>query len=127
MARVLVVDDAATIRLYHRRVLERAGYEVDEAVNGLEALEKALSGGYDLYVVDVNMPQMDGFSFVRRLRGLQGVKQVPVVVVSTEGDERDRQAALDAGANYYLVKPAKPQELASLAALLTGGCDDTVA
>jgi len=69
---ILIVDDAATVRMYHRSILEEACYAVTEAVNGLEALEKAASApGYrpfDLYLVDVNMPQMDGYGFLRALR-----------------------------------------------------------
>ena len=71
--RILVVDDAATVRMYHRKVLRDAGWTVDEAMNGLEALEKALANEaespYDLYVVDVNMPKMDGYGFLQALRG----------------------------------------------------------
>ncbi len=66
--RVLVIDDAALVRLYYRDALEGAGFEVDEALNGLEALEKLLTTPADLLIVDVNMPQMDGFTFLRTLR-----------------------------------------------------------
>ena len=66
--RVLVVDDASLVRMYYRDALERAGYEVDEALNGLEALEKLHEGAADLLIVDVNMPQMDGFTFLKVLR-----------------------------------------------------------
>jgi two-component system chemotaxis response regulator CheY len=71
-------------------------------------------------VVDINMPKMDGYSFVRELRRLQDVPQVPVMMVSTEAQVQDASAAQDAGANTYLVKPAKPQELVLTAALLLG-------
>ena len=64
--RVLVVDDASLVRLYYRDALERAGFEVDEALNGLEALEKLLVAPVDLLIVDVNMPQMDGLTFLQR-------------------------------------------------------------
>jgi two-component system chemotaxis response regulator CheY len=72
MKHVLIVDDAATVRLYHRKLLASAGWQIDEASNGMEALEKVMkqsaSEPFDLYVVDVNMPRMDGYSFVRELR-----------------------------------------------------------
>ena len=68
MKRVLIVDDAALVRAYYRQALERAGYEVDEALNGLEGLEKVLMQPFDLAIVDVNMPQMDGITFLRTLR-----------------------------------------------------------
>src|SRR6187551_4072917 len=66
--RILVVDDANLIRRFYRDALERAGFEVDEALNGVEALEKVLSKTYDLAIVDVNMPQMDGLTFLKVLR-----------------------------------------------------------
>ena len=123
-ANILVVDDANTVRLYHRKVLNDAGWQVDEAVNGVEALEKALNRpadqGFDLYVVDVNMPRMDGFSFVRELRRQPVVRQSPVLMVSTEGQAHDAAAALEAGANGYLVKPPRPSELMLAAALMLG-------
>jgi two-component system chemotaxis response regulator CheY len=121
---VLVVDDAATVRLYHRKMLGDAGWHVEEAGNGLEALEKVSARGagdrFDLYVVDINMPKMDGYTFVRELRRLDAALQAPVMMVSTEAQAQDASAALDAGANAYLVKPARPAELVLTAALLLG-------
>jgi DNA-binding NarL/FixJ family response regulator len=114
---ILVIDDAATVRLYHRKVLGDAGWQVDEASNGVEALEKVLNGApseaFDLYIVDVNMPKMDGFSFVRELRRQAQVRQSPVLMVSTEAQAHDAAAALDAGANGYLTKDSAADELVS--------------
>ncbi len=124
MNRILVVDDAATVRMYHRKILGDAGWHIEEAINGLEALEKvhtvSADQPFDLFVVDINMPKMDGYTFVRELRRLADVPQVPVMMVSTEAQVQDATAAQDAGANCYLVKPAKPQELVLTAALLLG-------
>ena len=124
MKRILVIDDAATVRLYHRKLLADAGWHTEEAVNGLEALEQVQAQGDDLsfqlYVVDVNMPCMDGLRFVRELRRLAPRHQAPVVMVSTEAQPHDARAALDAGANTYLVKPARPGVLKLTAALLLG-------
>jgi len=124
MRRILVVDDAATVRMYHRKILGDAGWATDEALNGVEALERvhAQEGedAFDLYVVDVNMPRMDGYSFVRELRRLDGRHQAPVMMVSTEAGSRDANAAFDAGANCYLIKPARAAELVLTAALLLG-------
>lgn len=121
---ILVVDDAATVRMYHRKMLGDAGWSIDEAVNGVEALEKVANQPkdqpFDLYVVDVNMPKMDGYTFVRELRRQAQVQQTPVLMVSTEAQAHDASAAQDAGANCYLVKPAKPAELVLTAALLLG-------
>ena len=126
-AQILVIDDAATVRMYHRKMLGDAGWQIEEAVNGVEALEKVANqpkdSPFDLYVVDINMPKMDGYSFVRELRKLQDVPQAPVMMVSTEAQVQDATAAQDAGANCYLIKPAKPQELVLTAALLLGDGD----
>lgn len=116
---ILIVDDAATVRMYHRAILEEAGYAVAEAVNGIEALEKTAAGSYDLYLVDVNMPQMDGFGFLRALRAQDG-PQAPAIMVSTEAEDGDRRQAFGAGANHYLVKPARPQQLLRTVGLLLG-------
>jgi two-component system chemotaxis response regulator CheY len=122
--RILVVDDAATVRMYHRKLLGDAGWHTDEAINGVEALERVhaqdADAPFDLYVVDINMPRMDGYSFVRELRKLDTRHQAPVMMVSTEARSQDASAAYDAGANCYLVKPARPAELVLTAALLLG-------
>jgi two-component system chemotaxis response regulator CheY len=121
MKQILVIDDAATVRMYHRQILTEGGFAVDEAINGIEGLEKALSKRYDLYVVDVNMPKMDGYSFLREIRSRADVYQAPAVMVSTEEEEKDRYAALLAGANFYMTKPSRPDELLRAASLLSGG------
>lgn len=121
---ILVIDDAATVRMYHRKMLGDAGWQIEEAVNGLEALEKVASQprdqAFDLFVVDINMPKMDGYTFVRELRRLGPVGQAPVLMVSTESQSQDSSAAQEAGANCYLIKPAKPSELVLTAALMLG-------
>jgi two-component system chemotaxis response regulator CheY len=104
-AKILVVDDAPVVRLYHRHILEQAGYEVAEAENGLVAIEMALQGAFDLAIVDVNMPVMDGYAFMHRLRATSGISAMPALMISTEATAQDRARAVEAGANAYLVKP----------------------
>jgi two-component system chemotaxis response regulator CheY len=107
--------------LYCRDVLERAGFEVDQAINGLEAMEKVLATTFDLVIVDVNMPRMDGMSFVRALRRSDpAVASLPTLIVTTEAARQDRDDARAAGANYYLVKPVSEADLIRHAAVLTG-------
>ena len=121
MKRVLIVDDAALVRAYYRQALERAGYEVDEALNGLEGLEKVLMQPFDLAIVDVNMPQMDGMTFIRTLRGKElPMAAMPVLVTSTEAKEHDIAAARAAGANFYLTKPISQEKLIEHVVLLCG-------
>jgi two-component system chemotaxis response regulator CheY len=119
MKRILIIDDAATVRMYHRNILQAAGYEVEEAINGLEALEKALQSPFDLYLVDVNMPKLDGYAFLRELR-TQDVAQAPAIMISTEASGADRSQAYAAGANLYMVKPIQPEQLLAPIALLLG-------
>ena len=118
---VLVVDDASLVRLYYRSTLEKAGFHVEEAMNGLEALEKLLTTSVDMLIVDVNMPQMDGFSFLEALRQKEGaLAGIPALVTSTESGTADFDAARAAGANFYLVKPIDPGTLVEFAAMFCG-------
>jgi len=119
--RVLVIDDAALVRLYYRGALESAGFHVDEALNGLEALEKLLMTPVDLLIVDVNMPQMDGFTFLEALRRLElPLGATPALITSTESGPQDFEAARAAGANFYLVKPVASEQLVAYAVAISG-------
>jgi two-component system chemotaxis response regulator CheY len=118
--RILIVEDAATVRMYYRGILESSGYVVEEAMNGIEALEKALDAHFDLYVVDVNMPKLNGYGFLNELRR-QEIPQKPAIMVSTEAAPGDETAAYRAGANGYLIKPVQPAQLLTYTRLMLGG------
>lgn len=119
--RVLVVDDSSLVRLYYRDVLEKSGYDVDQAMNGLEAMERVLAQPFDLLIVDVNMPKMDGFSFVRELRRSDSkAAALPVLIITTEAGREDAEEARAVGANFYLVKPVSEAGLRDHVAVLTG-------
>jgi two-component system chemotaxis response regulator CheY len=121
LKRILIVDDANLARLYYRDALERAGYAVDEAMNGLEALEKLLISSVDLLIVDVNMPKMDGLTFLRSLRRQPlPLSATPAVVISTEAGPTDIAAARAAGANFYLVKPVAQAALTGYVGMFCG-------
>lgn len=118
---ILVVDDASLVRLFYRSVLEAAGFRVEEALNGLEALERLLLLPADLLIVDINMPQMDGLTFLTTLRQRAlPLAAIPALITSSEAKQQDFDAARRAGANFYLVKPIDEQMLVEFAALLTG-------
>ncbi|HEX4269410.1 MAG TPA: response regulator [Steroidobacteraceae bacterium] len=118
---ILVVDDGALVRVYYRSILQEAGFRVEEALNGLEALETLLATEVDLLVVDINMPQMDGLTFLRTLREKDGpIASIPALVTSTEAAAADFAAARAVGANYYLVKPVEPAQLVEFARMLCG-------
>lgn len=119
--RILVVDDARLVRNFYRSILEKDGYVVDEALNGLEGLEKLLLVPVDLLIVDINMPKMDGLTFLRTLRSAEGAESTtPALMTSTEAKVSDKEAARQAGANFYLVKPIKPEALVEHVGLLIG-------
>lgn len=120
MARVLVVDDASTVRMYHCSELEKAGFETEAAANGLEALERCLETRYELLVVDINMPVMDGYAFLEALRSHPDAPSAfsPVVMVSTEDQATDADRAYAAGANVFLTKPVEGELLGSWARML---------
>ena len=119
--RVLVIDDATLVRRYYRTALESAGFEVAEALNGVEALEQLLAARFDLLVVDVNMPQMDGLSFLETLRAKSlPLSSTPALVISTESAPQRITAASAAGANFYVVKPLHAEGLVQYASLFCG-------
>jgi two-component system, chemotaxis family, chemotaxis protein CheY len=127
-SRVLVVDDAATVRLYHSQLLTVAGFEVSEAVNGLEAVEKAMTTDFDLFLIDVNMPTMNGYACVEALRGESVGTTAPIVMISTEDQADDADRAYAAGANLYMVKPVHGDRLVRMVGILTAAAalPDTV-
>ena len=119
--RILVVDDSSLVRLYYRNALEAAGFDVEQAINGIEAMEKVLAQAFDLVIVDVNMPRMDGLSFMRALRrGAPEVATIPALIISTESGQQDIDDSRNAGANFYLVKPVSDLDLIRHVAALTG-------
>jgi two-component system chemotaxis response regulator CheY len=120
MPNVLIIDDSATTRMFYRATLESAGFAVDEAANGFEGLEKTMLAPFDLVIVDINMPKMDGLEFLAELRRREEVRSLPAIVISTQQRAQDRARAHAAGANAYVVKPINPQALVAYGRLMTG-------
>ncbi len=118
--RILVVDDSITMRLFYRAVLDAAGFDVDEAANGMEGYEKSLTHEFDLLIIDINMPKMDGYTMIRAIRSDAAVRKVPALFVSTESGGTDAALAFEAGGNFYLVKPVDPVELTDVVRLMSG-------
>ena len=112
--KVLVVDDSLTIRVYHSSLLKSFGFEVDTAENGMDALEKIMSKKYDLILSDINMPVMDGYEFVKRLRKLDNYKLTPVVFVTTLESDEDRKKGFMSGATLFIVKPIDNEVLKNI-------------
>jgi len=120
MPNVLIIDDSSTTRLYYREILEGVGFGVDEAINGIEGLEKTMVQSFDLILVDLNMPKMDGYTFLDQLRRGHDLRGVPAIMISTQAREADLSKAYAAGANAYLVKPVRAAALADHCLLMTG-------
>ncbi len=107
MAQAMVIDDSRAIRMILSRTLERLGYQVAQATNGKDALEQIHREGSQvaLFLVDWNMPEMDGLTFVKALRCESQYVSTPVMMVTTETEADQMGAALEAGANEYVIKP----------------------
>ena len=118
MTRVMVVDDSKTVRMYHGSLLKEMGYEVVEAENGMEALERSLEGDIALYLVDVNMPIMDGYSFVQEIRKESAYQTTPIIMITTQAHDEDRTEAFKVGANLFETKPIKPEVLKNYLSIL---------
>ena len=115
-SRVLVVDDSPTIRRMVQAALRPiAGLVFSEAGNGLEAIERLAGAAPALVILDLNMPDMHGVDVLKFVRRHQGGREVPVIVLTTRGDDQSRDTALSAGATQYLTKPFAPQVLLSAA------------
>jgi two-component system, chemotaxis family, chemotaxis protein CheY len=127
MQRILIVDDSATIRKMVRTSLhELEGAEFIEAGTGLEAIEHLALGPISLMVLDLNMPDMHGIDVMKFVRGHKPYKDVPIIVLTTRGDESSRQTAVEAGATTYLTKPFVPQVLSNTARALIDHSGDRV-
>ncbi len=118
MATVMVIDDSKTVRSYHKSILNELGIDVVEAENGMEALERSLDREIGLYLVDVNMPVMDGYSFVAEVRKQPRSQVTPVIMITTQHEEVDRTEAYKVGANLFETKPIRPERLKAYVRLL---------
>lgn len=101
---ILVVEDSITTRLLIKNILTSAGYEVKTAVDGMEALETLQKQTFDLIVTDIEMPRMDGFSLLEKVRSLPQMKEIPIIICTALGSSSDRKRGIDLGANAYLDK-----------------------
>ena len=111
MARILAVDDSAAMRQMVGLTLTGAGHQVEQAVDGVQALQIADRQKFDLVITDVNMPNMDGITLVRELRARAGYRFVPLLVLTTEATVERKQQGKAAGATGWLVKPFNPDRL----------------
>ncbi|MFZ5811789.1 MAG: response regulator [Thermodesulfobacteriota bacterium] len=118
---ILIVDDSKTVRNLVAFIMKKEGFKVTAAEDGLDGLEKLYSEQkIDLIISDINMPRMDGITFIKTVREQDAYRDIPIVVLSTEGQENDIQRGLSIGANLYLVKPAQPEMMVKNIKMLLG-------
>lgn len=108
MARILIVDDEPKITELIKKYASFEGHETDEAYDGMAAIEKCRNGSFDIVVMDIMLPELDGFSAVKEIRKFS---DVPVIMLSARGEEYDKIHGFEVGADDYLVKPFSPKEL----------------
>ncbi|WP_419731188.1 response regulator [Lichenicola sp.] len=118
--RVMTVDDSRTIREMVAFTLRRAGFDVSEAADGFKALEALKITPTDVIITDLNMPNMDGVALIRALRADPKWRTVPILMLTTESDDRKKLAGKAAGATGWLVKPFDPQKLIDVVKRVTG-------
>ena len=117
---ILIVDDSKTVRNLVAFIMKKEGFTVTTAVDGMDGLEKLYSTPVDLVISDVNMPRMDGFTFIKNVREQEAYRDLPIVILSTEGQEKDIQQGMNLGANLYMVKPAQPDKMVKNIRMLLG-------
>ncbi|ATL91423.1 MULTISPECIES: response regulator [Aeromonas] len=115
---ILIVDDSATIRQVVGMTLKGAGYEVMEANDGKDALKKLDGKKINLIISDVNMPNMDGITFVKEAKKLASYKFTPVIMLTTESQDSKKQEGQAAGAKAWVVKPFQPEQMLAAVAKL---------
>ena len=108
MSRILVVDDETNIRLVVKEYAEFEGYEVQEAENGMQAIEMVKNSDFDLIIMDVMMPKLDGYSACKEIKK---IKNIPVIMLSARGEEYDKLFGFEIGIDDYVVMPFSPKEL----------------
>ncbi len=108
---IMIIDDSASLRQVVAIALKGAGYEVIEAGDGRDALNKLTGQKVNLIICDVNMPNMDGITFVKEMKMLASYKFTPVIMLTTEGSEEKKRAGQAAGARAWVVKPFRPEQM----------------
>ena len=123
MSRILIVEDSGTMRALLVQALEDLDpqLKIDEASSGFEALRMLPRNSYDLILTDINMPDINGLELVSFVKGNDQYRSIPIVIVSTEGSDRDRAKGLELGADAYVVKPFEAQALQEVAAAMLAG------
>lgn len=117
--KILLVDDSSTMRRIQKNTLEKIGHtDVTEAGDGVEALAKLAGGGFELVLMDWNMPNMTGIEALKKIKADPALKSIPVIMVTSESEKTKIMEAIQCGAANYVVKPFQPETLAEKIAVL---------
>lgn len=116
--RVMTVDDSATVRQVLQMTLEGAGYEVVQAVDGLDALKKLKNESVDMLVTDLNMPNVDGINLIQQVRKKPGNRFMPIIMLTTESQPEKKMAGKEAGASGWITKPFRPEQLLAVVRMI---------
>jgi two-component system chemotaxis response regulator CheY len=117
---IMAVDDSASIRQMVSFALREGGYQVVEASDGMAALAKLDGENVDMIIADLNMPNLDGIGLVREVRSMASCRFLPIIILTTESQESRKQAAREAGASGWIVKPFTPNQLVSVVKRVIG-------
>ncbi len=117
---ILIVDDSETVRQVLQLALGNAGYEVVEAEDGFDALQRLSCTKVDMLITDLNMPNMDGLDLIKKVRSEVKYRFTPIVMLTTESSEEKKKAGRLAGASGWIVKPFKPEQLLKVVKMVLG-------
>jgi len=119
MKKILICDDSEMVRNFHYYILKTSGFDVISAIDGADGLDKLwINRDIGLVITDINMPNMDGYSMIEKIRMEEEFEDLPIIIISTEDQLKDKQKGYDAGANIYIVKPTDPEQLIESVKLL---------
>ena len=117
---IMTVDDSASIRQMISFTLQKAGYKILAAVDGVDAVNKLESAEVHMMITDLNMPNMDGISLIKSVRKMPQYKYVPIIMLTTESENSKKQEGKEAGATGWIVKPFKPDQLIAVTQKVLG-------
>tara|TARA_B100000029_G_scaffold180199_2_gene177886 strand:+ start:4977 stop:5348 length:372 start_codon:yes stop_codon:yes gene_type:complete len=109
--KILLIDDSEMVLQILGAMIEDVGYELETASDGMQGLEELGENDYDCLITDLNMPVMDGYTFIKKVREMEKYSDTPIIIVTTEKEASDKERGFEVGADIYLVKPVQKEEL----------------
>ncbi|MDC0254386.1 response regulator [Bacteriovoracales bacterium] len=109
--KILLIDDSEMVLQILGAMIEDVGYELETASDGMQGLEELGENDYDCLITDLNMPVMDGYTFIKKVREIEKYSDTPIIIVTTEKEASDKERGFEVGADIYLVKPVQKEEL----------------